>query len=178
MRLKPVLLVGKVLVRALKVGFDFFLGHEEIMQLVVENSLNILDGDFVPALRANVFGGAGKDIHLLAAAAIKQSGKQMDGLASKRSLRLPCVQSVIALLPQGFGHNRRNGAENPFGFWFGNEFASAVPVGVIGPIQALCRGVLNQPCNRRVGELAAVSGAVARLIEKPGDAFIALMLGK
>jgi hypothetical protein len=66
-RLKPVFLIGKILIRIRKMPFDFFLGHEEIMQLVVENSVNILDGDFVPALRADLFGGAGKDIHSLAA---------------------------------------------------------------------------------------------------------------
>jgi hypothetical protein len=36
--------------------FDFFLGHGKFIQLVVENSINILDGDFVPALRADVLG--------------------------------------------------------------------------------------------------------------------------
>jgi hypothetical protein len=158
--------------------FDLFLGHEKVMQLVVENPFNILNGDFVPALRADVFGGAGKDIHLLAAPTVKQPGEQMDGLPSKWLLRLPCVHSVVAFFPQFFGHDRLNGTEIPFGFWFGKEFARAVTVGVIGAIQPLRCGVLKQPQYRRVAELAAVPGAVAGLIQKPGDAFHALVLRK
>ena len=100
----------------------------------------------------------------------------MDGLRSKRPLRLPRVHGVVALFPQVFGHNRLDRGENPFGFWFGKEFALAVPVGVIGAIQPLRCGVLNQPQNRRVGELAAVPGAVAGLIKMPRNTFHALIL--
>ncbi|MEI7809663.1 MAG: hypothetical protein WCJ07_14385, partial [Verrucomicrobiota bacterium] len=143
----------------------------------MEDFLNRLNRNFVSTFLADVFGRTGIDIHFLTAPAMKQACEHVNGLRAERPVRLSRVQSIVAFFPQHFGDNWLDGGEYPFRFWFWQEFAHAVAVGVIRAIQTLGRGVLQKPQDSRVGELAAISCAVTLLIKHPRDAFPALVLG-
>src|ERR1035441_1520523 len=58
------------------------------------------------------------------------------------------------------------------------ELALVVPVGVVGPVDSLGSGIPEEAVHCRIGEAGALPCAIPRLVEKPGDALHALLLGE
>jgi hypothetical protein len=94
------LLLGYVLVRFSEVLGDALRSSEIGFELIMADRLQIDDGDLVVALLANVFGGIGLHIHLLAAGAKGESRKQLNRpLPRSFVLLLLLFEDLIALVP-------------------------------------------------------------------------------
>src|ERR1019366_5644163 len=64
------------------------------------------------------------------------------------------------------------------GFRLHMELALIVPVGVVGAVDSLDGGIPKESFHCRISEASAFTSAISRLVEKPGDAFHALLLDK
>src|ERR1035441_1791111 len=138
------LFLGQVGVGAGKMGLNLVFGNEEILQFLLENGLDVHDGDFVAAFGADIFWRAGEHIHLGSASAKEQAREELHGLGARGFSVLAGLEDVVALFPKVFGDNRLDRREHPIRFGLGDELAFVVAIGVIGPIHALGGGVLKE----------------------------------
>jgi hypothetical protein len=83
----------------------------------------------------------------------------------------------VGAAPQLFGNDGLDLGIDPLAFGLEAPVLRSVgSLGVVGAMVALGRLVAQQPVHGRIGELGAVAGAVAPLIQEPSDRLLALML--
>ena len=77
-----------------------FGGGEEGFQFLVNNSLQIDNGDFVAAFLADIFRGTSRYIHPLTTRAYRQTGEKLYRfLAGSLGFFLVLFQYLVALIP-------------------------------------------------------------------------------
>ncbi len=173
-------LVRDRLVSLLEVVGHLLRRKEELPKLLLEDGLQIDDGDLVPAVAAHVLRGVGGDVHLLAAGTDREPGEEVHCLSCRALAALsPFVEECVALLPQLHRHDWLHLAQDPLvpGLLDPVLLVAEAPR-VVGPADPLGRWVAEEPLYGRVAEAGAVPRAVALLIEKSGHRFLPPMLQK
>jgi hypothetical protein len=138
----------------LEVVLDLRGGIKEVLELFMENRLEILDPDLVPALAAGVLRGVRRNVHLPPAVANNNPREKIDYRAGRWPVILMLfIENLITLIPSFFGNNRLDFREYPIGGWFQLPvFFVSQAFGVIGSPETLGARVLEKPRNRGIAE--------------------------
>ena len=109
------LLVAHRFDRGCIVRLDLLGRDEEVVELLAVHRFEVGDWHLVPALLADVLGGVRADVHLLAAGAVGEAGKEVDSLLSSWCCARPLRKhEALARVPKLLRDDLLNLGVDPF----------------------------------------------------------------
>jgi len=165
----------KVCLPFFEVGGKLLRRHDELLQFLLKNPLQVSNGHFVSALLAGVLRGFDHHVHLGAAVAENEPGEQVGHWLGGADARLPVPHDfVMAFLPEVIRDDGRYGVKDPLTFVLLDPgFAAVVGLGVVGAADALGGLVKEKPFDGSVRELGPATGTISPFVENAGDGLAA-----
>jgi len=137
-----------------------------MVELLTIDGFEVVRGHLVSAGFANVFGRVRADVHLRSASAEGEAREEVNDAFGGLAARLLPGQDRGAFVPEFAGNNGFDLGIDPliFGLQFPG-FRSIIGLGVVPPVEAFGRCVIEQVCERGIREGRSAAGAVATLIQ-------------